>query len=455
MLKNNALYRLAFPTTAQLPPKTNGYFGKAVLDSKDSSPPADDPSIRPFTVEADQAVLDDLQRRLAEAKIADSIEGTNFRYGFNSKVLTDIVHYWRHSFNWKQQQQVLNTFPQYQTEIEGLNVHFVHVRPEKPSGVVLPLLVIHGWPGSVYEYYKAFPMLTDCNTGGLAFEVIAPSIPGYGFSEAPHKEGFNVIAAARVFVKLMLRLGFTRFFVHGGDWGSAISRTIAQLYPENVRGVHTTLHMANNEPQGLDILRFMAAKYLPMVMFRNRDSERVMFNELEASRSNWYLESGYMHIQSTKPDTVGAALTDSPVGLLAYILEKFSSWTNFNNVYKADGGLGSWPLDDLITNVMIYWLSNNVTSSLRFYRENLCPGSGALSKYSLSAAKVSASVPAAYAVVPNEIFRAPRFVVEMTYDNLVQYSELPRGGHFAAFEEPELIVEDLKKFARIVVARPK
>lgn len=452
MIKNNLLYRLAFPTNVQLPPRTNGWYGKANL-AKGENPPPDDCTLRTFTVQTDPSVLQDLQQRLRLAKVCDSIEGSNFRYGFNSQVLTDIVEYWNNSYDWSQWQRELNKFDQFKTQIEGLDVHFVHVRPPNPSGVVLPLLVIHGWPGSVFEYYKALPLLTDSSTGGLSFEVIAPSIPGFGFSEAPHKEGFNVISAARIFVKLMLRLGFTRFFVHGGDWGSFISKTIALQYPENVRGIHTTLHF-NSEPQGSDIVRFLLAKYAPMLMFRNRDSERLMFNELEQSRTNWYLESGYSHIQATKPDTVGAALTDSPVGLVAYILEKFSTWTDMNNVYKPDGGLSKFQLDELLTNVMIYWLSNNITSSLRFYKENLCPGSGALFKYNLSAAKVTEAVPAAYAVLKNEIVRPPRFVVEMAYANLVQYTEFPRGGHFGAFEEPELMVEDLKKFARTVVSGP-
>lgn len=298
MLKNNPIYRFAFPSTAQLPPRTNGWYGQCTL-AKGENPPPDDVTIRPFSVEVGEAVLTDLQQRLSVARVSDSIEGTNFRYGFNSQVLKDILEYWKSSYDWQHWQQVLNSFDQFKTQVEGLDVHFLHVCPEKPTGVVLPLLVIHGWPGSVFEYYKALPQLTDCSTGGLSFEVIAPSIPGYGFSDAPKKENFDVISAARIFVKLMLRLGFKRFFVHGGDWGSFISKTIALMYPENVRGIHTTLHF-NSTPEGSDIIKFLVAKYLPMVMFRNRDSERRMFNELEQSRSNWYLESGYSHIQVIK-----------------------------------------------------------------------------------------------------------------------------------------------------------
>ncbi|KAJ6220891.1 hypothetical protein RDWZM_006703 [Blomia tropicalis] len=438
MLKNNVLYRLAFPSNHPIPLRTNGWFGKKTLN-KNENPPKDDVEIRPFTIDIDQSTLDDLKHRLKDTKLTESLDGTNFRYGFNSKTLEDIIEYWQNSYDWLHWQKELNTnCPQFKTQIEGIDIHFIHIRPEKPTGVVLPLLMIHGWPSSPFEFHKTFPLLTDGSTGGLSFEVIAPSIPGFGFSEAPHKEGFHCVAAARIFVKLMHRLGFSRFFVHGGDWGSFISKTIALMYPESVRGIHTTLH------------------FIPNRKVLISESQRLMFTQLEAIRKNWYLEGGYSHIQATKPDTVGVALGDSPAGLAAYILEKFSSGLDINNVYKLDGGLfngNRLTLDELLTNVMIYWFSHNVTSSLRFYRENLFPGSGAMFKFNLTAAKVSSMVPAAYAVFPNEIVRPPKFVIEMSYGNLIQYTELPRGGHFSALEEPQLLVDDIKRFARVVVSR--
>lgn len=447
MFADSTLFRLLFPRSVELPPRTNGYFGK----ENDKSPPPDDVEIRKFTIKFED--FDELNSRLDQVRLAESIDTGSFKYGFNSATLRDVVHYWRNTYNWHHWEQELNKYDQFKTQIEGLDVHFVHVSPHNPSGVVLPLLLIHGWPGSFFEYYKTIPLLTDPTKTGLSFHLVIPSIPGYGFSEAPHKEGFNVISAARVFVKLMTRLGYKQFFVHGGDWGSYISRTIALMYPERVRGLHITL-CSNTVPQGCNILKYWAAKYLPMLMFYNQNSQKVMFNEMQSHRSRWYLESGYSHIQSTKPDTIGASLTDSPVGLAAYILEKFSTWTNGVNVYKPDGNLtGKFTLDELLTNVMIYWISGNITSSMRFYRENLSPQHGVLMKYNLAAVKVPDSVPVGYAVFPHEIIRLPEFVFRINHPNLVHYKEMADGGHFAAFEEPQMLAEDVRSFACTVVSK--
>lgn len=174
----------------------------------------------------------DLKLRLERARFVDHIEGTSFQYGFNSNYLKQVVEYWRTKFDWKREEAKLNSVPHFKTQIEGLDIHFVRAKPSKPAKKVVPILVIHGWPGSFVEYMKSIPLLTEPDTNGMAFEVIAPSIPGYGYSEAPHQKGFNIISAARVFVKLMKRLGHDKFVVHGGDWGNMISRTIATVYPE-------------------------------------------------------------------------------------------------------------------------------------------------------------------------------------------------------------------------------
>jgi len=194
--------------------------------------PRDSTEIHPFKVNVSLDELQDLQQRLSNARFVDHIEDTKFTYGFNSNYLKEIVEYWQTKYDWRKEEAKLNAYPQFKTQIEGLDIHFVQVKPDKQVKTVLPLLVIHGWPGSVLEYYKSFPLLTEPDQNGLAFEVIAPSIPGYGFSEAPHQKGFNVTAAARVFVKLMKRLGHERFVVHGGDWGNAVTRNVATVFPE-------------------------------------------------------------------------------------------------------------------------------------------------------------------------------------------------------------------------------
>ena len=451
-MSKSSLRRLFLPHKVQLPPRTDGWYGRASL-AKGEQPPLDDTTINQFRINISDEELDDLKKRLKSPRYFEAIEGTNFLYGFSAETLTQVVDYWLNKYDWRRWEQELNKYDQFKTQIEGLDVHYVHIRPKNPDGVVIPLLAIHGWPGSFFEYYKTIPILTDSSLEGLSFEVVIPSIPGYGFSEAPHKEGFSFISAARVFVKLMKRLGLNRFLVHGGDWGSMISKTIALMYPENVRGIHTTFY-TSSQPQGADNLKYLMAKYLPIIMFNNRESQRTMFNDLLHYKSKWFYESGYFHLQSTKPETIGPALTDSPVGLAAYLLEKFSAWTDPTNVFKPDGGLTEkFTMDELLTNVMIYWFSKNITSSMRFYKENGCPIIGVYNKYRIGAAKVSPTVPAGYAVFPNEMVRVPEFIVRMAFENLVHYTELPSGGHFGAFEEPKLLAEDLRKFAFTVVTK--
>ncbi|CAG2112466.1 unnamed protein product [Medioppia subpectinata] len=304
-------------------------------------------------------------------------------------------------------------------------------------------MVIHGWPGSVWEYYKSIPLLIE-PTNDVAFEVICPSIPGYGFSEAPHQPGFDVSQTARIFVKLMERLNHRRFFVHGGDWGFAISQAMAKIYPENIRGVHVSMSGVLNM-RGIQWFKFLVGMYAPGLVFDNPKADYAKHYPF-LDKLSWSIrEAGYMHLQATKPDTVGAALVDSPVGLAAYILEKFSTWTDPDNVGKADGGLTQkFTLDELLTNIMIYWTSNNVASSMRFYKEGFV-------NFIVDQRPVSESVPAAVADFPNEIARGSRAINAHQYRNLVQYTEMARGGHFGAFEEPRLMSDDIKSFARKVL----
>lgn len=454
MFKNHYLYRMLFPTPLRLtPPHEDGYYGRSKAIKGDYPP--DDTKVRPFKINVPDSILEDLKHRLANAHIHESIADTQFRYGFNSATLKTIVDYWKNEYDWKKQEQELGKYNHFVTQIEGIDIHFVHVKPANPSGVVLPLIAVHGWPGTFYEYIKSVDKLTDSSNGGVSFEVVIPSIPGYGFSEAPHQEGLNVLSTARIFVKLMKRLGYNKFFAHGGDWGSVVTKSMAVMYPENIRGYHTNFIMRYSPQGSTEMAKMIAAKYMPMVVFYKDDDQRKMFES--ASKFDFHDEGGYYHIQSTKPDTIGAALTDSPVGLVAWILEKFSTWTNKANVNAQDGGLlpspdCKWTLDELLTNVMIYWVTSNVTASMRYYKENLDSKVGALRRYNVTNLKVPSSVPCAYAAYPNEIVQMPRIVVEMALPNLIQYTVMPRGGHFAAFEEPDLFVDDIKQFARAVVS---
>lgn len=429
------------------PYRVDGYFGKAAIKAGQAAP-KDNPAIRPFKVNVPEADLVDLKSRLSKARYVDHIEGTHFNYGFNSNFLKKVVTYWQTKYDWKKEEAKLNAVPQFVTQIEGIDVHFLHVKPAKKAKTVVPLLISHGWPGSVLEYYKTIPLLTEPDENGVAFELIIPSIPGYGFSEAPHQQGFDGNAAARVFVKLMKRLGHEKFYVHGGDWGNLIVRLISIIFPENVIGAHILGNWEgiNHMESGCYIAKVLLAQYFPSLFFSAETRDRDYAKLFPLKDRIFYLlqESGYMHIQATKPDTVGAALVDSPVGLAAYILEKFSTWTNPAYRDRDDGGLTEkFTLDELLTNIMIYWTSGNIASSQRFYKENLARHN--------PIANAKLTVPAATVDTPHEMVRTPRKLVEHAYTNLVSYSEFPVGGHFTAFEEPVITSNDIRSFVHKVI----
>ncbi|XP_026551153.1 epoxide hydrolase 1 isoform X1 [Pseudonaja textilis] len=407
----------------------------------------EDTMIRPFKVVTSEEEIQDLHQRLDKARFADPLEDSYFHYGFNATYLKKIVSYWRNEFNWKKQVEILNQFPQFKTKIEGIDVHFLHIKPLHLSEgqSAKPLLMIHGWPGSVYELYKIIPLLTDPANHGLngdhVFEMICPSIPGFGFSEAPHKKGFNPMCAARVFYKLMLKLGFQKFYVQGGDYGSVICTNLAQIAPCHVKGIHINLVYLSTF-SFKQLLSILLGQYFPGLFgFQAEDIQR-LFPFKRKVLHIIFLESGYLHLQATKPDTVGCGLNDSPVGLAAYILEKFSTWTDSSFKKLEDGGLEKkFTLDDLLTNVMIYWASGCVVSSMRFYKECFGKGIG-IEKHET----FPVEVPTGIAAFPNEVLHFPRSWAQKKYVNIVSFNFMPRGGHFAAFEEPALLATDILQF---------
>ncbi|XP_030626185.1 epoxide hydrolase 1 [Chanos chanos] len=411
-------------------------------------PVTGDKTIRPFQVETSEEEIQDLHSRIDQTRYTEPLEDCRFHYGFNSTYLQRVVNYWKNDFDWEKQVRVLNKYPHFKTNIEGLDVHFIHVRPSNPAGQkVLPLMLVHGWPGSFFEFYRILPMLTETE-GDVVFEVICPSIPGYGYSEAPHKQGFNSMDAARVFLKLMERLGFQEFYLQGGDWGSLITTNMAQMKPECVRGLH--LNMAFVMAQGLGILlSLIIGRYLPFLVGFTREDVRRIFPFMERNVYEILRESGYMHIQATKPDTAGCGLNNSPVGLAAYILEKFSTWADFKNRDLEDGGLErKFSLDDLLTNVMIYWTTGTIIPSMRFYKENLKSSLQKRVDY-----KTPVYVPMGLAAFPNELTHCPQTWARKKFKNITTYSYMPRGGHFAAFEEPELLAQDVFQFVRKVESK--
>lgn len=412
----------------------------------------EDDTIRSFRVTTSDQQLEDLYRRIDLTRPFPSLEDSQFNYGFNSQYLQKVVSYWRNEFDWRKQVDKLNQYPHFKTKIEGIDIHYLHVKPKKvPEGTsAVPLIMVHGWPGSFYEFYGLIPLLTDLsNPHNLVFEVVCPSIPGYGFSEAPHKKGFDSVCAARIFHKLMKRLGFQQYYAHGGDWGWLVTTNMAQLEPKTVKGLH--LNFAPPSKPGLSMaLSMMLGRHFPKLFgFTDFDIQR-LFPCMEKLVVESIKETGYMHIQATKPDTVGRGLNDSPVGLAAYILEKFSTWTSHDFRNLDDGGLTrKFSLDDLLTNVMIYWTSGCIISSMRFYKENFGQGLDA------PHAKIPVYVPTGFACFPNELMHTPKLWVKQKYRKLVTFTPMDRGGHFAAMEEPQLMAEDIQKFTKVVEGKVK
>ncbi|XP_051264878.1 epoxide hydrolase 1 [Dicentrarchus labrax] len=447
LVTGGLIYFLLRKNKIQVLKTEDGWWGAGAPSSG-----GEDVTIRPFKVATSDEELEDLYRRIDQTRPVPSLEDSQFNYGFNSQYLQKVVSYWRNDFDWRRQVDKINQYPHFKTNIEGIDIHYLHVKPKKvPEGTtVIPLIMVHGWPGSFYEFYGLIPLLTEpSDPGDLVFEVVCPSIPGYGFSEAPHKKGFDSVCAARIFHKLMRRLGFQQFYAHGGDWGWLVTTNMAQLEPTTVNGLHVNF-APPSKPTLPIVLSIMLGRRFPKLFgFTDIDIQR-LFPPTEKLVVESIKESGYMHIQATKPDTVGRGLNDSPVGLAAYILEKFSTWTSSDFRSLEDGGVTrKFSLDDLLTNVMIYWTSGCIISSMRFYKENFGQGLDA------PHTKIPVCVPTGFACFPNELMHSPKLWVKQNYPKLVSYTPMARGGHFAAMEEPQLMAEDIQNFIKTVEKKKK
>ncbi|RZC34647.1 juvenile hormone epoxide hydrolase-like protein, partial [Asbolus verrucosus] len=328
----------------------------------------EDESIKPFTINVSDEIINDLHQRLNNARpFTPPLEGIQHQYGLNTKLLTEIVEFWRTKYNWREREIFLNKFPQFTISVQGLRLHYIHVKPIDPDGLrVLPLLLLHGWPGSVREFYEILPFLTNPQPGyNFVFEVIAPSLPGYGFSEAAVRPGLGAVQMAVVFKNLMDKLGFKKYYIQGGDWGGVIVQNMATIFPEQVLGLHSNMCFIRTLSSNIKLFLY---SFWPTLLLPREHADKVY--PLSSKFANTILESGYLHLQATKPDTVGVALNDSPVGLAAYILEKFITWTNSDWKNLEDGGLmKKYTYTDLLDNVMIYWVTNSITTSMRLYSE--------------------------------------------------------------------------------------
>jgi len=364
-------------------------------------------------------VLADLRQRLARTRFPGEISGSSWDYGTNLAYLKDLVAYWRDKYDWRAAERRLNQFDQFTTTIDGLDIHFIHQRSRNANA--MPLVISHGWPGSIVEFTKIIPLLADPAAHGGnaadAFHVVAISLPGFGFSGKPTERGYGPERMAGIVAKLMARLGYTRYGLQGGDWGSSISRFVALNDASHVAGLHLNFCLAGPPPGAKD------------------PNDGVPAAELERTRARqafFETERGYFLEQSTKPQTIGYALDDSPAGLASWIVEKFRSWSDSNGEVEK-----SFTRDDLLTNITLYWVTQTATSSARIYYENL----------RAPAAPRRVEVPTACAVFPKEISIPPRRWAEAQY-NVTRWTEMPRGGHFAALEEPQLLADDVRAFFR-------
>jgi len=377
--------------------------------------------LRPFRLAVPEAVLEDLRQRLARTRFPDEPPLDPWSTGTSVAYLKELIDYWVHGFDWRAQEAKLNAFPQFTVPMAGIDLHFIHEQGNGPNP--MPLLLSHGWPGSVIEFHKALPMLTDpVRFGGDpadAFTVVAPSLPGYVFSFKPGQKRFGIEEIAGVFASLMTEvLGYKGFGAHGGDWGAFITSRMGFAFPEHLIGIHLNL--------------------LPVRRDLRMGSDPTPEENVYLENLNHFVkeETGYQWIQGTKPTTLSFALTDSPAGLAAWMVEKFRTWTD------CDGNPeNALTRDEMITNIMLYWVTGAVGSSFWPYYARLH------GPYPIPQG-ATVDVPTGYVEFPKEIVRPPRSVGERMYTNIRRWSVMPKGGHFAALEQPGALVEEIRAFFR-------
>jgi epoxide hydrolase len=370
-------------------------------------------AIEPFNPAIDEAVLESLQQRLRATRwpARETVDG--WKQGVPLDQARRLVEHWVERYDWRRCEALLDRFGQFRTEIDGLGIHFLHRRSPEPDA--LPLILTHGWPGSVIEFHKVIDALADpVAHGGQAedaFHVVVPSLPGYGFSDKPGEAGWGVERIARAWSQLMQRLEYDRYVAQGGDWGSAVTTALAQTGDPAVAGIHLNMIVA---PPGGDDMADL------------NDAEKASLAALQRYQTDG---NGYAQQQRTRPQTLGYGLADSPVGQAMWIFEKFHEWTD------RDGDPFSvLSADEMLDNIMLYWLTNSGASSARLYWESFG-----------SFAAGAVDVPTACSLFPKEIFPPSRRWADKRYRNIVYWNELPKGGHFAAFEQPELFVDELRK----------
>ena len=375
-----------------------------------------------FDISVENSTLDQLRDRLINTRYPDEITGSGWNYGTDLSYLKELVQYWHSDFNWSKQQALINSFSHFRTTVDDINIHFIHEKGKGPDP--FPLIITHGWPGTFFEMYKVIPMLTDPQSFGGdpkdSFDVVVPSMPGYGFSDASPSSGLDPLTVADMWATLMSdNLGYSRFGAQGGDWGARVTAKLGLSHSDKVIGIHTT---STTSP----------TPYLGEGSRPLSESEKRMLEQ----REEWVRsEGGYAHIQSTKPQTLSYSLNDSPVGLAAWIVEKYRTWSD------CEGDIESrFTKDELLTTVTIYWVTESIGSSTRLYYESFNK------PWTLKQGE-RIDVPVAVAAFPHENTIPLREWAERSY-NVKHWTDMPSGGHFAALEEPDRLVQDIREFFR-------
>jgi len=422
LLGTYALTAIAATLNQVSRPSTTG----TPIDIDDNQLANDGSSITPFEIVVPDAAISDLKTRLQNTRLPDQISETTWEYGTDKTYLTELIDYWENEFDWKEQERTLNEFDHFKTEIDEIEMHFIHQRSEHPDAI--PLMIVHGWPGSISEFSKIIdPLVDPVAYGGSAsdaFHVITPSLPGFGFSSAPTQPGYSPEKIAHILAALMEKIGYQRYAIAGGDWGAIINRYLAFNYPDRLIGLHSNMMLAGPPTD------------------REQRADVTQVEETARAARGAYMqnERAYQQIQGSKPQTLGYGLNDSPTGLAAWIVEKFHGWTDMPQ--GATGYLDNhFTKDELLTNIAIYWFTGTITSSTRIYYEN--------SKTPIETPLGFINVPTGAAIFPAEIFVTPRAWAEAAYD-LRHWSVMSEGGHFAALEKPDLYLNDLQIFFRLL-----
>jgi pimeloyl-ACP methyl ester carboxylesterase len=385
----------------------------------------DDTSVRPFKVDVPQEAIDDLHRRIASTRWPTRELVDDRSQGVQLATTQELARYWMNEYDWRKNEARLNAFPQFKTRIDGLDIHFIHVK--SPHENAMPMIMTHGWPGSVVELLETVEPLTDPTAHGgkdeEAFHLVLPSVPGYGFSQEPTELGWWAGRVAQAWPELMRRLGYTRYVAQGGDVGAAITDAMGRLAPEGLIGIHTNL--------------FVPA--LGGVMPTDTEQEKAAAAQIAAFRATGF---GYFIEQASRPQTIGYALLDSPVALAAWMLDHDTdSYEKISDSFVHKQPSGNLTRDHILDNITLYWLTGTGASAARSYWES---GQATAKAQAAGQAPPPVTIPFAFTTFPGEIWRTPRSWVEKAYPNVIYFNEVDKGGHFAAWEEPELFSQEIR-----------